>query len=527
QLDLLNVLSEHINNQKTLFNMIMISHNCARIFIPILWNDPFSSLFDCNRSQFNIEYKHVYLIETLSQTKTIFDYKHMIRNVNIGVIYHLCEKFKYYKYEEILTDLFKSIIRLDKLIYTSCGLNISKGVMKLIKNKTEYNTKIMIFSLNVAYCGTILHYLKGLKGESLVLCKGSLIDIKMIDCDHYSKNSMIEVCNLNTQLTLVEYDLMNYRKKILESIGKKNKLNVIIHTPCSENLRVRRNVDWIKKLPKNIYLICSKLSENEIRHYDSISDKRYYCDILVVCAFGKTISKLASEIGYKCAIELSYVHDITPSVWISALKEYLNNVLKETGNNFKTRLHIKKPDELFRLYCEKILVNFYHLVDIHSKIDRKIRERKFIIYQISSIFKFYETTFFILEFDWIKSRSHCSKIMKSETNSGIVKVDAKAIRNSDRLEIWHMEVAGSRMTLYSLNILSDRRFLLVELATASIPFSFHGRYQYKAVLQIMAIFHNEIMKQKELLGEINKSIIQSEKTTVRDILKIPEEIFEK
>ncbi|CAG8755407.1 32727_t:CDS:2, partial [Gigaspora margarita] len=147
QLDLLNALSEYINDQKTLFNMIMISRNCARVFIPILWNDPFSSLFDCE-----------------------------------------------------------------------------------------------------PYCGTILHYLKGLKGESLVLCKGSLIDfkyynildfknIKIIDCDYYSKNSMIEACNLNTQLTLVEYDLMNYRKKILESIGKKNQLNVIIHMPCSENLK--------------------------------------------------------------------------------------------------------------------------------------------------------------------------------------------------------------------------------------------------------------------------------------------------
>ncbi|CAG8853718.1 29733_t:CDS:1, partial [Gigaspora margarita] len=160
QPDLLYVLSEHINDQKTLFNMIMVSRNCARVFIPIFWNDPFSSLFDCECLQFKIKHKHFYLIETLSQTKTTFNYKHMIRNVNIGVIYRLCEKFEYYKYEEILTNLFKSIVHLDKLIYTSCGLNISENVIKLIKDETENNTQIMIFSLNVAYCGTILHYLK-------------------------------------------------------------------------------------------------------------------------------------------------------------------------------------------------------------------------------------------------------------------------------------------------------------------------------------------------------------------------------
>ncbi|KAF0487837.1 hypothetical protein F8M41_022468 [Gigaspora margarita] len=76
-------------------------------------------------------------------------------------------------------------------------------------------------------------------------------------------------------------------------------------------------------------------------------------------------------------------------------------------------------------------------------------------------------------------------------------------------------------------MLPDGRFLSVELATASIPFSFHGRHQYKAVLRMMAIFHNEITKQEELMGEINKSVIRSEKTTVRDVFKIPEGIFEK
>ncbi|CAG8477432.1 13143_t:CDS:2 [Dentiscutata heterogama] len=287
--------------------------------------------------------------------------------------------------------------------------------------------------------------------------------------------------------------------------------------------------------------------------------QQYSEDISVVCAYGKPASELALEIGDECAIELSSDHDIIPSVWTPGLEEYLDSVLKETGNNFKTRLYVKKPDELFQLYCEKILVDFYHLVDIHHKIDRKIGERKFIIYQISSIFKFYETTFFTLEFDWIESHSHSSKITKSETNSGIVKVDAKAIRNSDGLEIWHMEVAGgpsdatdkqtlgdtkktirtdilnlievlrnhidcnvqhatkikvfctlvvgTRMTLYSLSMLPDGRFLSVELATAPIPFSFH-------------------VKQEELMGEINRSVIRSEKT-VRDVLKIPEGIFEK
>ena len=66
-------------------------------------------------------------------------------------------------------------------------------------------------------------------------------------------------------------------------------------------------------------------------------------------------------------------------------------------------------------------------------MDKKIGERKYITYQISSIYKIYEKTFFNLT---------SARITKSETNSGIVKVDSIATRHYDGLGIWHMEVAG-------------------------------------------------------------------------------------
>ena len=72
-------------------------------------------------------------------------------------------------------------------------------------------------------------------------------------------------------------------------------------------------------------------------------------------------------------------------------------------------------------------------------MSREIDERKFIVYNISSLFKFYETTFCTISFDWIES----TKICKARTNSGIVKVDSKGFRLSDNQEIWHLEVADS------------------------------------------------------------------------------------
>jgi len=45
------------------------------------------------------------------------------------------------------------------------------------------------------------------------------------------------------------------------------------------------------------------------------------------------------------------------------------------------------------------------------------------------------------------------------------------------------------MTLYALSMLPDGRFISSELATAVVPFSFHGRNQFKAIFRMMAIFH--------------------------------------
>ncbi|RHZ80490.1 hypothetical protein Glove_134g75 [Diversispora epigaea] len=264
----------------------------------------------------------------------------------------------------------------------------------------------------------------------------------------------------------------------------------------------------------------------------------------VICAFALTAKELETEIGIELTKELSSIRDRNPVVWNSALEEYINATLKESGEKFKDAVrnkNYKDIDERFRLYCEKVLTDFYNLVDVGPTMDRKIGERKHIVYQVSALFKFYERTFLTLDIDWIESHSRSAKLMKSESNSGIVLVDAKATRFSDGLDVWHLEVAGppcnapdkhvlgdskktfrtdilnlitilrehldcdinlvtrikvfstqsinSRLTLYSLNILPDGRFLSCELATAIMPFSLSGRCQYKSVLRMMSIFH--------------------------------------
>jgi hypothetical protein len=313
------------------------------------------------------------------------------------------------------------------------------------------------------------------------------------------------------------------------------------------------------------------------RPYEKEELQLFIQDISIVCAFGETIEELSSEIGEELAVEVTSMRDINPAVWTPALEKYLDTIFEETMDNFQTKVRTKlseDEDELFRLYCEKVLIDFYYLIDVDPTMSRKIGERKHIVYQVSSLFKYYERTFLNLEFDWIESQARAAKIMKSSTNSGIVRVDVKATRSYDGLDVWHMEVAGppynasekhtlgdskktlrtdilnliailrdhldcevelatkirvfstqsinNRLTLYALSMLSDGRFLVTELATATIPFSFNARSQYKAVLRMMAIFHDEMIKQEALMEKINRSVLRTKKTKVRDVLRMPE-----
>uniref|UniRef100_U9UQR7 Uncharacterized protein n=1 Tax=Rhizophagus irregularis (strain DAOM 181602 / DAOM 197198 / MUCL 43194) TaxID=747089 RepID=U9UQR7_RHIID len=166
-------------------------------------------------------------------------------------------------------------------------------------------------------------------------------------------------------------------------------------------------------------------------------------------------------------------------------------------------------------------------------MNRKIGERKHIVYQVSALFKFYERTFLTLDIDWIESHSHSAKILKSESNSenfsnGYLKSNFVLREHLDcdmdhetKIKVFSTQSINNRLTLYSLNLLPNGHFLSCELASAVLPFSLSGRGQYKSVLRMMSIFHDEIIKQEILFEEINQTVTHSKKLTVRQALKIP------
>ncbi|CAG8672551.1 16257_t:CDS:2, partial [Dentiscutata heterogama] len=241
----------------------------------------------------------------------------------------------------------------------------------------------------------------------------------------------------------------------------------------------------------------------------------------------------------------------------------------KTGKKFKLAIQeeIEGEEEnvnKFRLYCEKVLMEFFNLVDVFPTLSRTIKERKFTIYHISPLFMFYESTFGTLEFDWIETHVRSAKIVKTPTDSGIVLVDVKGFRVSDGKEIWHMEVSGppsnptTRHTVYDtkktlhtdiLNLVDilrnhldldvniakkikvfsmqviacweDGQFVAYELASAELPFDFDSRSKYMAVMRMMAIFHDEVVQQK---AKIDRILIPCKGKSVRNVLRIPENL---
>ncbi|CAG8631087.1 1580_t:CDS:2, partial [Diversispora eburnea] len=339
---------------------------------------------------------------------------------------------------------------------------------------------------------------------------------KYFDTTKYQRQSA--VLNDTVENTL----LLNSKTEIIQA--QLQPLDVLLFSDASSPSITIQLSDVTDTLPPET----SPQTLRELAHLLNTPNKRpieneelwnYTQNNFVICAFAFTAKELETKIDIEFTKELSSICDRNPVVWNSALEEYINTTLKESGEKFKNAIRNKYYKDIDE--------------DVGPTMDRKMSGRKHIVYQVSALLKFYERTFLTLDIDWIESHFHPAKMMKSGSNSGIVLVDAKVTRFSDGLDVWHLEVAGppynvpnkhvidSRLTLYSLNILPDGRFLSCELATAVIPFSLNRRHQYKSVLRMMSIFHDELIKQDELLEEINRSILRSENITVRQVLKIP------
>ncbi|CAI2198494.1 12639_t:CDS:2, partial [Funneliformis geosporum] len=255
-----------------------------------------------------------------------------------------------------------------------------------------------------------------------------------------------------------------------------------------------------KTPPQNFRDLTPLMSTPNKRPYEKEELQLFIQDISIVCAFWETIEELSSEIGEELAVEVFSMRDINPAVWTPALEKYLDTIFEETMDNFQTKVRTKlseDEDELFRLYCEKVLIDFYYLIDVDPTMSRKIGERKHIVYQATRSYDGLDVWHMeVAGPPYNASEKHTLGDSKKTLRTDILNLIAILRDHLDcevelatKIRVFSTQSINNRLTLYALSMLSDGRFLVTELATATIPFSFNARSQYKAVLRMMAIFH--------------------------------------
>ncbi|CAB4481787.1 unnamed protein product [Rhizophagus irregularis] len=337
--------------------------------------------------------------------------------------------------------------------------------------------------------------------------------------------------------------------------------------PFEEKERTTKRTRICRDSNENLFLISGEKSSNDEFEDDEIVTNPKESGVMSLSP------QLQNEDSLSHTPNKRKMNDerIRPSLWTESLDTYIDNVLKELKDTFKSDImrNIEDKDNRFRLYCEKILMDFYNMVDIFPNLSRKVGERKYIIQNISSLFKFYEVTFGNVSFDWIESHSPASKLTKSPTNSGVRLFDDKEIFHAEvsahhrhhqvimlltakkslhtdilnliailldhlrvlvedatKVKVFSLQVIEYRMTLYSLNMLNDGTFLTSELYSTLLPFSLDAISKYKGILYLMAVLHEEITKQISIMKDFDLAVHHNGKSIVRDVLKIPKGLKE-
>ncbi|CAG8769369.1 5720_t:CDS:2, partial [Dentiscutata erythropus] len=212
-------------------------------------------------------------------------------------------------------------------------------------------------------------------------------------------------------------------------------------------------------------------------------------------------------------------------------------------------------------------------------LDRNMSERTFIVECISPIFRAFRNAFPDIKYDWIEK--HVTSINETNNmfldNIGPRKTDLLVIHLADGIEIMNTEVSGpplkatqthtvgdikkllmmsvcnlcrifgnnldcsvddakgiktysiqiigDRLTLFSISLISQKKFLAVEMASCLIPFSFDTITYYTKIFNFFMTIRTEFIDQEKLRKKIYSSIPVGNSKRVRDWLALPDDQY--
>ncbi|PKY55772.1 hypothetical protein RhiirA4_548898 [Rhizophagus irregularis] len=266
---------------------------------------------------------------------------------------------------------------------------------------------------------------------------------------------------------------------------------------------------------------------------------------------------------------------IVTKVMCDKYSPYLVCVFSATINHVKETIDEGTYREIEKLFLMKNRLG----ITSQRWQDRDMSERTFIVECLSPIFRAFRNAFPDIKYDWIEKNVTSIR----EANNMFVddisprKTDLLVVRLSDGMEILNTEVSGppfkatishtvgdvkkllmmsicslcrifgnnldcsakdakgiktysiqvvgDRLTLFSVSITDQKKYLAVELASCMIPFSFDSISYYMKIFNFFAIIQAEFKEQEKLRKKIYSSIPIENTERIRDWLYLPEDSF--
>ncbi|CAG8708759.1 10088_t:CDS:2 [Cetraspora pellucida] len=212
-------------------------------------------------------------------------------------------------------------------------------------------------------------------------------------------------------------------------------------------------------------------------------------------------------------------------------------------------------------------------------LDRNMSERTFIVECLAPIFRAFRNAFPDIKYDWIEKNvtsireannmfvdaisprktdllvvrlSDGMEILNTEVSGPPFKAtithtvgDAKkllmmsicslcrifgdnldcSVNDAKRIKTYSIQVVGDRLTLFSVSITDQKKYLAVEIASCIIPFSFDSISYYTKIFNFFAIIQDEFKEQEKLRKKIHSSIPIVNNEKIRDWLYLPKDSF--
>nr|CAG8665332.1 4788_t:CDS:2 [Entrophospora candida] len=100
-----------------------------------------------------------------------------------------------------------------------------------------------------------------------------------------------------------------------------------------------------------------------------------------------------------------------------------------------------------------------------------------------------------------------------------------SVKDAKGIKTYSIQIIGDCLTLFSISLIDQNKFLAVELASCLIPFSFDAISYYTKIFNFFMIIQTEFVNQEKLWKKIYSSVPVNNSERIRDWLFLPDDYY--